>query len=91
MKTLKTEESKVCYLSEFGHNNFQYPTNKKAILKAGCEYEKLHWAYLSQGLIPIRVNIGCVIPIQFDNDPAYAILKDSSNKIRSIVVWIEKQ
>jgi len=86
---MKTKENKICYLSEVGHNNFQYPTQKKAVIKEGCEYEVLYWAYASRDLIPVKVGIRCIIPIELDNDPAYDILKDS-NENKNIVVWIEK-
>jgi hypothetical protein len=87
-KQMKTK-NKVCYLSELGHRNFQYPSNKKAIMKSECKYETLAWVHGSRDLKPVKVNVSCIIPMELDNDPAYDILKDS-NENKNIVVWIEK-
>ena len=83
-----TKENITCYFSEIGHKNFYYPTDKKAILKKDCVYEKLHWV-CSQPLIAIKTKISCLSPLSLDNDCIDdIILTEDADK--SIVVWVDK-
>ncbi len=86
---MKTE-NKICYMSEVGHKNFQYPTSKKMILQSECSYQKLPWVCGRSDMMAVKVKIDCVVPLSFDKDPAYDILV-SNNKDRDIVVWIDKE
>ena len=85
-----TEKGTTCYMSEKGHNNFYYPTDKKMIIKPNCNYEVLPWLSGRKNLTPVKIKISCILPTSFDKDPAHDIIRNNE-KDASIVVWIEKQ
>ena len=84
-----THKGTTCYISELGHKNFYYPTDKKAIIKPDCKYEILPWLGGHENLSPVKIKISCILPTSFDKDPAYDILRNSE-KDSSIIVWVEK-
>ena len=90
IKKAVVPENRVCYMSEVGHKNFYYPTDKKMILRQDCVYERLSWLGGTRGLKPIKVKISCILPTSFDKDPAYDILRNS-DKETNIVVWIREK
>jgi|18_taG_2_1085343.scaffolds.fasta_scaffold05793_4 hypothetical protein len=68
-----------CYLSEKGHNNFWYPSQKRSFIKHNCEYTRLSWlGGTDRNLIPLKVSKSCIS----------AFKREETNEF--IVVWIKK-
>ena len=53
---MKTE-NKICYMSEIGHRNFQYPTSKKMILQLKQKTNLIKQNILKHKFIKIMINI----------------------------------
>ena len=83
-----TKQNITCYLSEIGHKNFYYPTDKKAVLKKDCMYEKLSWV-CSRPMIAIKTKISCLSPVSLDKRSINDIMLNEDPE-KSIVVWIDK-
>ena len=70
----------LCYLSERGHNNFWYPTQKRAFINRNCDYTQLAWlGGLDRNLVPLKVSEACITTFKKDSD------------INHIVVWVRKE
>ena len=74
----------ICYLSQVGHKNFYYPSNKKAVLEEDCEYTFVPWIS-TKGFRAIKVKSNCLLPLELDkqstdetllNDKEYAIVRN---------------
>jgi|TARA_B100000287_G_C20633380_1_gene780723 hypothetical protein len=83
-----TKQNITCYLSEVGHKNFHYPTDKKAVLKKDCVYEKLSWV-CPQPLIAIKTKISCLSPMSLDKRSVDDIIFNNNSE-QSIIVWVDK-
>ena len=55
-----------CYLSEVGHNNFYYPTKKKAILKTNSKLQVLPWLCSNKNLFAVKVKNKDILMINHD-------------------------
>ena len=73
--------SKTCeaFLSEVGHKNFLYPSDKKISLEKGLKASRVAWVAMS-GLIPIKVETKKI----FD-------LYQSRDHKRYSVIWVRKE
>jgi hypothetical protein len=84
---MKIEENTVCYTSEMGHNNFWYPTADKAMIKQGCDVQRLSW--IGGGdKFAIRILKSCLVPISLTENA----MKNTSPPTKNdfTIVWIEK-
>ena len=74
-----------CYLSEIGHNNFYYPTKRKAILKIDSKLEILPWVSSDKALFAAKVK---------NKDILFLTITDKTINIDNnsySIVWISKQ
>ena len=77
-------ENIICYFSEKGHNNFFYPTDKKAVLKCNAPFESLAWISTNPSLRAVKVQNKYILPLTFEDDNIN--LKENKYSI----VWIKK-
>lgn len=74
-----------CYLSEVGHNNFYYPTKKKAILKTNSKLQVLPWLCSNKNLFAVKVK---------NKDILFLTITDKTinmNNNNYSIVWINKK
>ena len=84
---MKIEKNTICYTSERGHNNFWYPTADKAIIKQGCDAQKLSW--LGGGnKFAVKILKSCLIPISITENTTKNTSPPTKNNFT--IVWIEK-
>ncbi len=73
-----------CYLSEVGHNNFYYPTSKKAVIKSGSLYEVMPWVCSNNNLKAIKIkNKSILFLTLLPNSVKFS--KDNYS-----IVWVDK-
>ena len=75
----------VCYLSQVGHNNFYYPSDKKAVLDEDCDYIFIPWIS-AKGFRAIKIKSDCLLPLELDKQSADETLL---NDKEYAIVWIE--
>ena len=74
-----------CFLSEVGHNNFYYPSRKKAIIQTDTPIEILPWLSSNKDLKAIKVKNKYIVFLTPEQNTG------NINKDNYSVVWIHKE
>jgi len=82
------EKDVPCFLSEKGHYNFIYPTQERAILREGCNAERLSLMSGENSLIALRVPRVCVLPVHFSGSSTKHT--NPPNQEGTTIVWISR-
>tara|TARA_R110002020_G_scaffold181520_1_gene376555 strand:+ start:992 stop:1252 length:261 start_codon:yes stop_codon:yes gene_type:complete len=84
---MKIQKDTVCYMSERGHKNFIYPSNRRAIIKEGCYSEIVNFIHGgSRPLKSIRIKKSCLRPY----DPGSILNTSPPDNDSYTIVWINK-
>ena len=82
------KENTVCYISERGHNNFIYPSDKKLVIKANCEAQYISW--ISGGAkVPVKILKSCLMPLDLNEKTRSSVSPPTKDEYT--IVWIEKR
>ena len=85
---MNSSDYKVCYLSEYGHRHFVYPTDKSALYSVDCEYKILNWVGGASNLKAIQILKSCILPLSLNAETKTNM--SPPEKDGYTVVWIEK-
>ena len=86
---MRIKEDTVCYMSERGHNNFFYPSERRAIIKEGCLSESMNFVHGgTRPLKSVKIKKSCLRP--YDLDAKSALNYSPPEKDSYTIVWIDK-